>query len=154
MWGERMSSLPLQAPTSLQKALRMIAKTVSATKSPVVFRQGEAPRGVFLVESGSVRLSLRGEGDDAIYERVMGRGSVLGLPATINNVPYSATATVVEDAELAFISREQLLALMMHEPPMAMAILKLLSQEIHSMRQVIARSHPRSGGRPAGRTSI
>lgn len=149
-----MSSLPLQAPTDLQKALRTVAKSVSATRSPVLFRQGEAARGVFLVESGSVRLSLEGEGDDPILERVMGRGSVLGLPATINNVPYSATATVVEDAKLAFISREQLLELMMHEPATAMAILQLLSQEIHAMREIIVDNRPRHSAKSGGRSAI
>ena len=141
-----MRTLPLQAPGELQDALRTTSKTIRTTATPVIFRQGEAARGVFLVEKGTVKLSIRSEQDDTIFERVLGAGSLLGLPATINNVPYTATATVVEDAELTFVSRDELLE-MMRQPALAMKILQLLSQEINDMRGVIV------GGRPGAHRS-
>ena len=112
--------------------------------------QGEPSRGVYLIESGSVRLSLEPgpEAEKPIYERVMGSGSLLGLPATINNLPYSATAMAIEDTELSFVAREDLLALMMKSSAMAITILQLLSQEIHDMRNVIVNAKP-GAPRPA-----
>ncbi len=129
--------MPLQAPNQLQTALRRVATAMHVSATPVIFTQGEPSRGIYLIEKGEVRFSLRSERDNTVFERNLGSGSLLGLPATINNAPYSATATAVQDSELAFVSRDDLLALMRREPMIAMSILQLLSQEIHDMREVI-----------------
>ena len=132
-----MSSNHSCAPEDLRKALLSISKSCKLSATPVIFRQGDPAKGVYLVESGSVKLSLEGERHKSVYERTMRPGALLGLPATINDAPYSATATAAEDTLLAFVSREELLELMRRDPAVAMTVLKMLSQEIHEMRGVI-----------------
>ena len=133
-----MSSSHSCAPGDLQKALRSVSKSCKLSATPVIFHQGDPAKGVYLVESGSVKLSLESERHKTVYERTMLPGALLGLPATINDAPYSATATAAEDTLLAFVSREELLDLMRRDSVVAMTVLKMLSQEIHEMRGVIA----------------
>lgn len=137
------------APDDLRKALLSVSKSCRVSPTPVIFRQGDAARGVYLVESGSVKLSLEGERRKTVYERTMRPGALLGLPATINDAPYSATATAAEDTLLAFVSREELLELMQRDSAVAMTVLKMLSQEIHEMRGVIKGTKRIPGPKPS-----
>src|SRR5690242_18062665 len=103
---------PLRAPEQLQQELRRVSKSYHSPSGRVIFRHGDPASGVFLVESGSIRLSFQSDENQTIYERALGQGSLLGLPATINAAPYSATAIANEDCELIFVPRDELLGLM------------------------------------------
>jgi CRP-like cAMP-binding protein len=66
-------------------------------------------------------------------------GCLLGVPASINRHPYSLTATVSEDAELRFVSTQQLAKLMESEPALTMQLIAMLSEEVRAMRKIFAR---------------
>jgi CRP-like cAMP-binding protein len=87
-------------PTSpdLQATLRQRDK-VRKPKSSVLFRRGEAAKGVFFLLSGKVSLDF---GVDSSFGRAYGPGALVGLPASMTSRPYSMTATVTEDAEVVF----------------------------------------------------
>ena len=54
-----MPRLPLQASADLQQELRRISIPTRLAKSSVLFTQGDRAKGVYLVESGSVALTLK-----------------------------------------------------------------------------------------------
>ena len=117
----------------LNKALQSAAKAVKKKEGALLFRAGAQARGVYLVKSGRVRLQLEGAG--GLYPtRTLGPGAIVGIPATVSGEPYSLTAEAVEDCELAFISRKQLLALLRENTTAALQILQILSEEIYQMR--------------------
>jgi CRP-like cAMP-binding protein len=60
------------------------------------------------------------------------------LPAAISGTPYSLTAEVLSDSELAFLSREELVSLMQSDVSLSLKLVELLSQEVRAMRDVIA----------------
>lgn len=78
-------------------------------RGTVLFRQGEAPRGVWVMHRGRARLVLRSDAGQARSFRTVGPGYVLGLPATILNVPYLFTAQLAQRSEVAFVERGELL---------------------------------------------
>jgi CRP-like cAMP-binding protein len=146
-----MARLPLQASADLQQELRKISIPLRLTKSSLLFEQGERPKGVYLVESGSIALLLKLVRGRTVYERDVGKGSVLGLPATVNDTAYSLTAKALCEVDLAFVPRENLIEAMNKNISLAVEILKVLSQEVQAMRDVIrtrwqpggsARKHP------------
>src|SRR5215831_7474422 len=89
----------------LSKALRAASKSVKKEKGSILFRAGARASGAFLVRSGRVQLQL--EGAAGLYPtRVLGPGSILGLPATVSGEPYSLTARAEQDCQLDFIPRK------------------------------------------------
>jgi len=125
----------------LNKALRTATKPLNTKKGDLLFRAGEQARGAFVVKSGKVRLQLEGAG--GLYPtRTLGPGSVIGLPATVSCEPYSLTAEAMQDCELDFISRKNLLALLQHNTTAALQILKILSEEIYQMRDTAKKALP------------
>jgi len=114
------------------------AKNISKQAGALLFRQGDAVTGIFIVSKGRARLTLRSPGGKVHLEEIVGRGGLLGLPAAISGTPYSLTAEILSDAELAFLPREELVGMMQNDTSLTLRLVELLSQEVRAMRTVIA----------------
>lgn len=138
----------LLAPPELQLELRRLSSTLRRQKGTFLFRRGDPGKGVFLIRKGKVGLRLEG-GDKLLPSRVLGPGSILGLPATLADAPYSLTAEVSEDAEVDFVSRSDFLALLAKDAHLCLQALNLLSKEIASLRSasLSPRTKKRAGPR-------
>lgn len=100
----------------------------------VLFSIGDPPKGIFLIFSGAVRLTLPGQGKAKGFDRVAGPNCVLGLPSTITNKPYSLRARVLEDAQLGFVPRSEVNAYLKSHPNVCYEVLDLLAEEIRRVR--------------------
>jgi len=123
----------LVVSAELRERLLLLATRISQSKGAVLFRHSDPVRGVFLICSGRVRLSLDGV-DVAFPPRILGAGSVVGLPATVAGSPYSLTAQVVEDAELAFVPRDAVVDCLKQNPQLCFEVMDMLSAEISGTR--------------------
>lgn len=91
---------------------------------------------MFLIRKGKVNLHL--DGKERFYPpRTLGRGAIIGLPATLSGGPYSLAAEVSEDAVLAFVPREDFLALMTKDTKLCLEAMNLLGKEIASIRSAL-----------------
>ncbi len=135
--GGNMARLPLLASIDLQQKLREISTPKDVTKSSLLFAQGERGKGAFLVESGSVSLLLKADDGKVLWRRTLGKGSLLGLPATVNDAEYSLTAKALSIVDLSFITRGNLIAAMNRDISLAIEIVKVLGQEVHDMRELM-----------------
>lgn len=126
----------LLAPRELQLKLRNLSSTLLRRKGAFLFRRGDPGVGVFLIRKGKVSLRLERVGD-LLQSRTLGRGSLVGLPATFTGATYSLTAEVTEDAELDFVARDDFLALMGKDPHICLQAMNLLSIEIASLRSAL-----------------
>jgi CRP-like cAMP-binding protein len=134
-----MNSFGVRADSQLQATLRTFAsQTVERKASEFVFHQGETPHGCYLVKSGKMRLSMESSTGHTIIEWAVGQGCLVGLPATINGRAYSLTCEVVEDAQLVYLSRQDLALMMKSETAAAMKLLDILSSEIQAVRSELA----------------
>lgn len=87
------------------------------------------------------RLELSLEGASHLYPpRIVGAGSVVGLPAAFSGEPYSLTAETKTACRLDFLTRAELLDLLRRNPRAAFDVVRLLSEEIFEMRNVAKRS--------------
>ncbi len=127
----------------LKMEFEKLSSAVSKRKGTVLFRRGDPASGLFLVRKGKVTLEL--ESAERVYPtRILGPGSVAGLPASVSGAAYSLTAKVAEDSELGYIAREKLIQLLGANPQLCMSAMKMMSREISRMRAAVKRS-PRSG---------
>ncbi len=124
--------------TELETKLLGKARNISMRAGALLFNQGDAVTGVYILSKGRARLTLRSVDGKIHLEEIVGRGGLLGLPAAISGTPYSLTAEVLSDSELAFLSREELVSLMQSDVSLSLKLVELLSQEVRAMRDVIA----------------
>ncbi len=143
-----MSTFGLRADLDLQAILSANASQLLVRKTKDrLFREGDESAGVYLIKAGTLRLSLEASPGKVIMNRTVGPGYVVGLPATINGHSYSLNCDVVEDAELAYISRTALSRLIQSDAGTAMKLLELLSSEIPSSQGDTHLSPPASSKR-------
>jgi len=128
--------------TTMQEELLRLATGISSeSKGTVLFRRGDEPRGLYLICSGSVSLTL----DAGIFPfptRTLGPGAILGLPSTISGSAYSLTAEVVDNAQLAFVPRAAVLNCLATNQQLCFEVMELLSSEISGTRAVLKQASP------------
>ena len=135
-----MATFKMSVDTELHASLcKYSSGTVEVKAHEYLFRQGEDSRGCYLVKHGTLHLFMESSSGKHILGREVGEGCIVGLPATINGHPLSLTCRVVEDAELALLSRADLTELMRNDVSAAMKILDLLSTEVQSTRRQVAK---------------
>lgn len=132
----------LLAPQQLRSQLERVASVVHIKRGSSLFRRGDPGLGVYIVRKGEVTMRL--DTKTPLYPaRVLGPGSILGLPATLSEGAYSLTAEILEDAEFDFVSRKDFLHLLAEDTNLCFQAMDLLSNEIAAIRSALAASNGR-----------
>lgn len=87
---------------------------------------------MYVVRSGVVEMRAYG----VVLDRV-GQGGMFGEIALIDGAPRSATAVVVEDCEVAPITREGFMTLVRREPGFALEVMRWLARRIRGMNESV-----------------
>jgi CRP/FNR family transcriptional regulator, cyclic AMP receptor protein len=97
---------------SVVNELEAISFPIHYPDAAKLFHEGEPARGVFILQSGRVKLYLSSVDGRALILRMAKPGDVLGLPATLSGRQYEVTAETLGPCQLAFIKRDPFLRLM------------------------------------------
>ena len=123
-----------QAPPQVCEELQRIGKHRFLVAGTILFKRGDQPHGLSVVASGRFALSA---GDDPTQvTRIAEKGSLLGLPSTVRDAPYSLTAEAVTDCDIYVISPAELRDLLTSNPTVGMAVLAILADEVFEMRRI------------------
>ena len=123
---------PFGATRALALALQDLGEVKTAQAGDLLFRAGDQVRGVFLLLEGSVTLTLAENGIQ--YQRTVGSGSVLGLPATMCVKPYSLTAAVVAPLNYVFVPCSLVKEFLRVRPDLCFQVVEILAREVREMR--------------------
>ncbi len=134
-------------PALLQKLLKHAA-SVDCGKSRVLFRQGEAPSGLFILRGGEATMFLESESGALLVRTQLAPGSLLGLPALMSSQPYSMSAIAKRGAVVNYVTNSDLSASMLAEPLLALEVLRIFAMEVHTTRAAIAQSPGSSEEQP------
>ncbi len=122
------------ASGELCSALQKIGRRKEISGGSLLFREGEENQGVFLVLSGRFALS---SGDDPTrVTRIAEKGSLLGLPATVRNKPYSLTAEATSDSEVCVISAKSFREMLSTDTLLGMTVVSILAEEVSILRRL------------------
>ena len=114
-------------PTTEREDILKSAFRRSFPKGAEIFHQGDTGDGVYLIESGEVRISV----DDPDHEtRDLSRlkaGDFFGEMAVLDDYPRSATALAATDVVVQFFPRAEVLRLLDRMPGLAVALLRQIS---------------------------
>lgn len=91
------------------KALDAISFTTTYPGGATVFGEEEAPRGVFVLCKGRVKLTMTSSEGKTVILRIIKPGEVLGLHAVVSGKPYQASAETMEPCQLNFVRRDDFL---------------------------------------------
>src|SRR5436190_13499459 len=97
-----------------------------------LFREGDEPRGVYVVHSGQVDLVFSGKNGHAKPLRIAEEGQILGLSCVVSHRRHDCSATTRTACELGFIERDEFLRQVDHSPAIWFSVLQLLSQDVNS----------------------
>lgn len=133
--GDSQPCSPFQLSPELLKALEPLAEPVSAMSEDLLVRQGAPCSGIYVVQTGLVRLSILSQDGYEIFKRLLGPGCVIGLPATLCSTPYTFSARCQTGCTLQFVAASAFLNFMRTQPMLGMEIVRLMGQELTEMQE-------------------
>jgi CRP/FNR family transcriptional regulator, cyclic AMP receptor protein len=76
-----------------------------------LFFENEANRGIYILCSGQVKLSISSNAGRTLILKISNPGDVIGLASTLAGSPYELTAEVLQSSSISFLRREDFLRL-------------------------------------------
>ncbi len=106
-------------------------------KGEVIFDEGEHLNGVYCISEGICKVSkMSSNGRDQIIHLVK-KGDILGERSLINDEVANLKATAINDMEICFIPRDEIINDLEKNPDFTMSILKDLASSLKSADNVI-----------------
>jgi signal transduction histidine kinase len=118
------------------QALRLITQERKFATGAEIFQEGAPGDGVYLVKAGLVEISgsVSSHGH-RVFSR-LGPGEIFGEMAVIEPHPRSATATAIQDTEVCFIPRGEMLSLIQRSPALAFGLLQEISHRLREFNRL------------------
>jgi len=135
----------------MEDSLRQFMTRQEFPKGATLCEQGVPAAGIYLIETGAVRILLSaGDDKDQLLE-VVGAGTLLGLSDSMAGEQYRVTAEAEEPTTATFISREAFLDFLSRHQDFCMQVIRLLSENLHGLYHKFrsVNAHP---GRPRRRS--
>ncbi len=98
----------------------------------VLFAEGEAPRGLFVLCAGSARLTVSSGSGKTLITRVVQPGEALGLTSVLSGNPYKTSAETVAHSQLKFVKRDDFLRFSAEHRAVALNVARQLVEESES----------------------
>ncbi|MCC6131998.1 MAG: cyclic nucleotide-binding domain-containing protein, partial [Acidobacteria bacterium] len=115
------------SPPALAKLLSEF-QAVTVTKGNLVFKQGDDPGPLFIVEEGRLRVFKEDERGQRQYLNYLRKGDYFGEISVFKGTPRSASVEAVSDCKLFSLSPKAFLAVMAENPDMRSAMEKHIEQ--------------------------
>ena len=126
------------ADRELIHALEKRSQPISCSAGCILFSQGGAPSGLYIIQSGEAALMMESASGKAVMCLHAAAGSLLGLPAIVGNQPYTMTAMAHKGSEVRFVTRNDFEDIMRGEPALYPKVLQILAAEVGRARQALS----------------
>jgi CRP/FNR family cyclic AMP-dependent transcriptional regulator len=143
---EALRSVPLFATLDDEaaEALRELLEVQTFAPGRVLFREGDRGDALYLIEEGTVRIHVRDADGDEVTLAELARGDFFGEMALLDGKPRSAQATVLVEARLAVLMREDFLSFVRRDPAVALNMLAAITTRLRAtgemLRQRVSRN--------------
>jgi CRP/FNR family transcriptional regulator len=101
-------------------------------KGAVLFVEGQAPRGIFVLCKGRVKLSISSSDGKTLILKISEAGEVLGLSATVSGKPYELTAETIDPCQVNFVKREDFLRFLREHADACFRVAEQLSEKYNA----------------------
>jgi CRP/FNR family transcriptional regulator len=129
--GFLVERFPGAAPDSLQD-LASIARLRHLDDGAVLFREGTASHGIFLVRSGRVKLTFNSRRGQHFLLETAGPGEILGLGAAVSGKSHETTAEAISPIEAIYVRRSDFLRFLREHADVCLEIIRTLTSDLDS----------------------
>ncbi len=143
---EALRSVPLFASLddAAARELRRLLHVREVARGAELFHHGDKGDAMYLIETGRVRIHVEDTtGHDVTLAELAG-GDFFGEMAILDGKPRAADATVIEDARLAILSRDDFLSFVRRYPDVALEMLSAVTDRLRRtdelLRQRVSRN--------------
>lgn len=112
--------------------LERIQSVTEYPKGAKLFEEGEPAEGIFLLLSGSVKLSICSSRGQRLVLRVGRTGDILGLSATVSGKNHEVTAETTTPSRVVSIRRKDFLRYLREHTEACMQVVHFLSNDVHA----------------------
>ena len=119
-------------PQHTVQALEAIKYTTAYPKGAVLFVEGQAARGVFILCRGRVKLSICSSDGKTLILKIAEPGEVLGLSASVSGKPYELTAETLDPCQVNFVKREDFLRFLREHNEVCLRVAEQLSEKYNT----------------------
>jgi len=109
-----------------------------------LFRAGDEGNAMYLIEQGKVRICVRARDGHEVTLTELSRGDFFGEMVLLDGQRRSADARVVEDSQLAVLSREHFLSFMRSNPNVALEMLTALAHRLRRTDELLRHTATRN----------
>ena len=120
------------------KSLNEIKSLAVYPKGAVLFVQGQPPRGVYVLCTGRVKLTVCSQDGRSLITRISTPGEVLGLAATLSGKPYYLTAETLTPSEVNFIKCDDFLRFLHEHGDACVRVAQQLAQNFQTATEQIS----------------
>jgi CRP/FNR family transcriptional regulator len=118
-------------PTDALRDFDQIKSIGCYARRTVLFAEGRPVRGIYILCDGRAKLSIGADNGKRLTLRIAGPGEVLGLGASLSSTPYEVTAEVLDDSQVVFVRRKELIKFLREHRSICMQVVCMLSQDLH-----------------------
>ena len=106
-------------------------------RGEVLFNEGEHINGVFCIQSGVCKVSKMSDNGRNQIIHLIKKGDILGERSLINNEVSNLNATAINDMEVCFIPKEEIIKDLQNNSNFSMDILKKMAASLKNADDVI-----------------
>lgn len=136
--GSTLEHSPFTADHELIQALEKRSQPIFCSEDCTLFCQGDPTNGLYILQSGLAILTLKSASGRIVMRFEASAGSLLGLPATIGNVPYSLAAIAEKGSLVRHVTCEGFEDMMREEPSAAIMAFQVVAAEIIAARKALS----------------
>lgn len=106
------------------------ARSLKFKRGDVIYKMGELPQNIYLLQSGLVGLVVWGESGKDHLLRLFKQGQIFGHRSFFAKEKYHASATVLQDTEVLVLSKDEMHERMKGNCDLAEKLLETLATEL------------------------
>jgi CRP/FNR family cyclic AMP-dependent transcriptional regulator len=118
-------------------ALDRLKHATAYPEGAIVFMEGQASRGVYIVCQGRVKLMTTNSDGKTLILKIAQPGEILGLHSVMGNRPHEVTVETLQPSQLAFISRDAFLNFIKEHQDACMNAAEQISRDCHSAYSLV-----------------
>jgi CRP/FNR family transcriptional regulator, cyclic AMP receptor protein len=111
--------------------------TAAYPQGAILFVEGQAPRGVYVICSGRVKLTATSREGKTLIVRLAHAGDILGLHATVSGAPYELAAETLQPCQVEFIKRDDFIKFLETHADACLKAAQHLSHNVESAYEMI-----------------
>jgi len=137
--GETLKRVPIFSGLTEAEVVFLAQRTVPRRFSTgeTVFAEGEPCTGLYVVESGHVRIFKSSAGGREHVLAIEGPGSSVAELPVFDGGNYPASVSAVDDAILLFVSKQDFQALCLEHPQVALKVLRVVGARLRRLVAII-----------------